>query len=113
MGWRDEWPLGSDGEKHDGKRLLELVRNDVSPFKDVWGMKLLIAEIEEKLHVQVTDIPIIDKGSNNYVRATLCLIWGRLIWFYGSTLSTGWAKTKSPLNNIELEISCQVHSFDI
>ena len=89
MSWRDEWPLGPDGEQYDGKQLLELVRNDVSPFKNVWDVKLLIAEIEEKLLVQVTEIPTIDKGSNNYVRATLCLIWGQLMWFYGSRLSIG------------------------
>ena len=36
-------------------------------------MKLLIQEIEEKLNTQVTDIPIVDKGSNNYVGSHLCI----------------------------------------
>ncbi|KAI4943944.1 hypothetical protein J4E91_009091 [Alternaria rosae] len=50
MGWRDEWPDGLNGE-------------DLS--KDVWNVQLLINEIEEKLQVKVTDIPTIDKGSDN------------------------------------------------
>ncbi|KAI4922783.1 hypothetical protein J4E90_001217 [Alternaria incomplexa] len=66
MGWRDEWPVGSNGEEYDGKQILTLVRDNASPFRDVWNVQLLIDEIEEKLQVEVTDIPTIDKGSNNY-----------------------------------------------
>ncbi|KAI4643656.1 hypothetical protein J4E93_006668 [Alternaria ventricosa] len=68
MPWRDEWPVGLNGEEYDGKHILTLVRDNASPFKDVWNVQLLIDEIEEKLQVEVTDIPTIDKGSNNYVR---------------------------------------------
>lgn len=71
MGWRDEWPSGVDGNQFDGKQLMDLVRNDNSPFHGVWDVKLLIQEIEENLNTQVTDIPIVDKGSNNYVSSRL------------------------------------------
>ncbi|CAD6447780.1 9dad758c-46d2-4744-a013-f5a868cf44a7 [Sclerotinia trifoliorum] len=66
MGWRDEWPSGLDGNQYDGQKLMDLVRNNKSPFHEVWDVKLLIREIEENLNTQVTDIPIVDKGSNNY-----------------------------------------------
>ena len=69
MGWRDDWPLGPDGGKYDGKQLLHLVRSEQSPFRSLWDVKLLMQEIEEKLNVQVIDIPFVDKGSNNYVSA--------------------------------------------
>lgn len=46
---------------------MDLVLNNKSPFHGVWDVKLLIQEIEEKLNTQVTDIPIVDTGSNNYV----------------------------------------------
>jgi hypothetical protein len=71
MGWRDEWPSMADGRAYDGKRLLELVRNNESPFHGVWDVNLLIAEIEESLNTKVIDIQTIDKGSNNYVRSVL------------------------------------------
>jgi hypothetical protein len=71
MGWRDEWPSGPDRKQYDGKQLMDLVRNDKSPFHPVWDVKLLIQEIEENLNTRVTDIPIIDKGSNNYVSSQL------------------------------------------
>lgn len=77
MGWRDDWPSGPDGNQYDGKQLMDLVRNDNSPFQGVWDVKLLIQEIEEKLNIQVTDIPIVDKGSNNYVGSRL-YIRGRI-----------------------------------
>ncbi|KAI4632831.1 hypothetical protein J4E80_000189 [Alternaria sp. BMP 0032] len=66
MPWRDEWPVELNGEEYDGKHILTLVRDNASPFKDVWNVQSLIDEIEEKLQVKVTDIPTIDKGSNNY-----------------------------------------------
>ena len=55
------------GEKYDGKQIMDMVRQNSSPFRASWDVKTLIREIEEKLNTQVTDIPIIDKGSNNYV----------------------------------------------
>lgn len=71
MGWRDEWPSGPDGSQYDGKQLMSLVHNNQNPFHGVWDVKLLVQEIEEKLNTQVTDIPIINKGSNNYVSSHL------------------------------------------
>lgn len=56
---------------------MDLVRNDNSPFQGVWDVRLLIQEIEEKLNTQVTDVPIVDKGSNNYVGSRL-YIRGRI-----------------------------------
>ncbi|KAK4103338.1 hypothetical protein N658DRAFT_565712 [Parathielavia hyrcaniae] len=66
MGWRDEWPSMPDGTPYDGKHLLLLARAGKSPFDGVWDVRLLVREIEEKLNTRVTDIPFIDKGSNNY-----------------------------------------------
>lgn len=73
MGWRDEWPSRADGQKYDGKQLMELIRNNESPFHSVWDVKLLIREIEDNLKTVVTDIPAIYKGSNNYVRSSSCI----------------------------------------
>lgn len=67
MGGRDEWPSGPDGDQYDGKQLMYLVHNNKNPFHGVWDVKPLVQKIEEKLNTQVTDIPIINKGSNNYV----------------------------------------------
>lgn len=67
MAWRDEWPLGPDGKEYDGKRLMDMVRNNSSPFRASWDVQLLIQEIEVKLHTEVIDIPMVHKGSNNYV----------------------------------------------
>ncbi|KAI4280128.1 MAG: hypothetical protein L6R35_005971 [Caloplaca aegaea] len=67
MAWRDEWPLGPDGKEYDGKQLLDLVRNNSSPFRAFWDVQSLIQEIEDKLGTEVTDIPMVYKGSNNYV----------------------------------------------
>ncbi|KAL8755704.1 MAG: hypothetical protein Q9184_004719 [Pyrenodesmia sp. 2 TL-2023] len=66
MAWRDEWPLGPDGQDYDGKRLMDLIRHNSSPFRASWHVELLIREIEEKLGTEVTDIPMVYKGSNNY-----------------------------------------------
>ena len=63
----DPWPKMSDGEDFDGKQLLRLVRSGNSPFNGAWDVYLLIREIEVNLDTQVTDIPIVSKGSNNYV----------------------------------------------
>ena len=35
MGFRDDWPSGPDGNQYDGKQLMDLVRNDNSPFQGV------------------------------------------------------------------------------
>lgn len=67
MAWRDEWPLGPDGKEYDGKRLMDMVHNNSSPFRACWDVQLLIQEVEEKLRTEVTDIPMVHKGSNNYV----------------------------------------------
>ena len=56
---------------YDGRQLLSLIRNGQTPFDAIWDMKLLIREIEEKPNVQITDIPTVDKGSNNYVSLSL------------------------------------------
>ncbi|KAL8781353.1 MAG: hypothetical protein Q9213_006042 [Squamulea squamosa] len=63
---RDDWPLGPDGEPYDGTQLMDLVRNKCSPFRASWDVELLIREIEAELDTQVIDIPIVEKGSNNY-----------------------------------------------
>jgi hypothetical protein len=67
MGFEDDWPSMPDGKPYDGTRLLQLTRAGNSPFDGVWDVRLLISEIEEKLNAKVTDIPSINKGSNNYV----------------------------------------------
>jgi hypothetical protein len=71
MGWRDEWPSMSDGSEYNGKQLLNLVRNGKSPFCGVWDVRLLIREIKDNLNTQLTDIPIVNKGSNSYVSSCL------------------------------------------
>ena len=68
MGWRDDWPSMPDGGDYDGKRLLTLSRTGRSPFQELWDVNLLIEEIEEYTGTQVIDIPVVNKGSNNYVR---------------------------------------------
>ena len=67
MPWRDEWPLLPNGNQYDGKHLLDLVRSGNSPFSGVLDVRLLLDEIEKALNTKITDIPTIDKGSNNYV----------------------------------------------
>jgi hypothetical protein len=71
MSFRDDWPKMPDGSDFDGKQLLTLIRSDNSPFYGVWDVNLLIREVEENLGAQVIDIPIIYKGSNNYVSSYL------------------------------------------
>lgn len=67
MAFRDDWPKMHDGTDFDGKQLLTLVRSGNSPFDKVWDVNLLIREVEENLCTKVIDIPVVDKGSNNYV----------------------------------------------
>ena len=43
------------------------VHSGNSPFKGLWDVNLLIQEVKENLDTQVIDIPVISKGSNNYV----------------------------------------------
>ncbi|KAI4232553.1 MAG: hypothetical protein LQ349_004933 [Xanthoria aureola] len=66
MAWRDDWPLGPDGKEYDGKQLMDMVRNNSSPFRASWDVQSLIREVEVKLSTHVTDDPIVNKGSNNY-----------------------------------------------
>ncbi len=63
----DSWPKMPDGTDFDGKQLFSLVRNGKSPFDEAWDVNLLIREIEENLGAEVTDIPFVYNGSNNYV----------------------------------------------
>jgi hypothetical protein len=58
-----------DDSDFDGKQLLTLVRSGNSPFHRVWDANLLIRENEENLSAKVIDIPVIHKGSDNYVSA--------------------------------------------
>ena len=69
MAFRDDWPKMQNGIDFHGKQLLTLVRSGNSPFHGVWDVNLLIREVEKNLGTQVVDIPIIYKGSNNYVRS--------------------------------------------
>ncbi len=63
----DEWPKMPDGTEFNGKRLLTLVHSGNSPFHGLWDVNLL----EENLNACVVDIPVISKGSNNYVSSCL------------------------------------------
>jgi hypothetical protein len=60
-----------DGSEWDGKNLLDLVRNNTSPFGKIWDVSLLLQEVEIKLHGDVIDVPRVHTGTNNYVRASL------------------------------------------
>ena len=71
MSFRDDWPKMQDDSDFDGKQLLTLVRSGNSPFHGVWDINLLIQEIEENLGAEVIDIPVVFKGSNNYVSSYL------------------------------------------
>lgn len=88
MSFRDDWPTNGDGTEYDGKNLLDLVRKDQSPFRGVWDVNQLIAEVEEKLNSKVLDILNVHKGSNNYVSilTTETLVNVHLTSFVGSTL---------------------------
>lgn len=68
---QDDWPKMPNGEDYDGKQLLTLLRDGKSPFQGLWDVNLLIREVEESLDTQVIDIPMISKGSNNYVGSCL------------------------------------------
>ena len=67
----DNWPKMPDSSDFDSKQLLTLVRSGNSPFHGVWDINLLIQEIEENLGAEVIDIPVVFKGSNNYVSSYL------------------------------------------
>ena len=64
---QDEWPTGPNDKPYNGLQLLELVRTGQSPFKNQWDVNLLLHEIETQLHTKITNIPLVTKGSNNYV----------------------------------------------
>ncbi len=64
---RDDWPKMPDNPDYDGKSLLALVRAGNSPFKHVYDVHLLIQEVEKMMGTRVLDIPLVTKGSNNYV----------------------------------------------
>lgn len=67
MSIKDDWPLGPDSKPYNGLDLLDLVRSGQSPFKNQWDVNLLIQELETQLHTKITNIPLVTKGSNNYV----------------------------------------------
>jgi len=56
-----------DGKHYDGMNLLQLTLDGKSPFGGVWDIRPLIREVEESLNIRVTNIPLIEKGSNNCV----------------------------------------------
>ena len=66
--WREEWPQTTDGTDFDGRHLMTLINKQSSPFENLWDVGLLLQEIETKLGVEVIDIPMVYRGSNNYVR---------------------------------------------
>lgn len=72
--FRDDWPNMSDGSNFDGKQLFALAHSGNSPFHGLWDLNLLIREIEENLGAEVIDIPIVSKGSNNYVSFAILII---------------------------------------
>lgn len=43
------------------------MRDGKSPFQGLWDINLLIQEIEEHTGAQMVDIPVVERGSNNYV----------------------------------------------
>jgi hypothetical protein len=79
MSFRDDWPKMPDDSDFDGKQLLALVRSGNSPFHGVWDVNLLIREIEENLGAEVIDIPVILKGSNNYV--SFCNLYNPILCY--------------------------------
>jgi hypothetical protein len=60
-----------DGNNFNGKQLLTLVRSGNSPFHGLWDINLLIREIKENLDTHIINIPVISKGSNNYISSCL------------------------------------------
>jgi hypothetical protein len=91
MYYIDEWPLLPNGEEYNGKRFLDLVRNGPSPFRDTFDVEEVIAETEKALGTTIVDIPIVDKGSNNYVRSYHHILLGCLTvpWVSTSKARTG------------------------
>ena len=69
MSFRDDWPTMPDDRDFDGTGLFALVCSGKSSFHGVWEVSQLIREMEEALGAEVTDIPVVNKGSNNYVRS--------------------------------------------
>ncbi|KAH8883090.1 hypothetical protein GQ53DRAFT_883603 [Thozetella sp. PMI_491] len=61
---QDDWPLMPNGGSFDGTQLLVLLRDGKSPFW--WDVNLLLQEIEENLGAQVSGIPLVARGSNNF-----------------------------------------------
>lgn len=70
MASRDDWLKMPDGRDFDGKQLLTLVRSGNNPLHGL-DVDLLIREIEKKTDSQVVDIPMVNKGSNNYVSSSV------------------------------------------
>ena len=60
-----------DGEEYDGKQLLELANAGKNPFEGQWSVQTLLEEIESHVGVQIADISLVAKGSNNFVRVSL------------------------------------------
>ena len=67
MAFQNDWPVTKDGHAYDGLQLLTMVRGGQSPFDGVWDVNVLVEEVERSLNTEVVDIPMIYKGSNNYV----------------------------------------------
>ena len=67
MSLQDEWPSFSNVFPYDGTKLLKLVQEGRSPFSGQWSVEQLIQEVEEHVGVTIVDIPLVSKGSNNFV----------------------------------------------
>ena len=64
----EDWPKNPDGTAFSGQNLMTLIRDKTSPFQNLWDVNLLLQEVETNLGARVNDIPMVYKGSNNYVR---------------------------------------------
>ncbi|KAG6362093.1 hypothetical protein INS49_010322 [Diaporthe citri] len=62
----DDRPLMPHGTEWNGKDLLGLVRDDSSPFANIWDVRILLEEVETQVQAQVVDIPEVHAGANNY-----------------------------------------------
>ncbi|KAF1817608.1 hypothetical protein P152DRAFT_487427 [Eremomyces bilateralis CBS 781.70] len=51
---------------YDGKRLLDLSHNGLSPFPDFWHVNVFVREVGDLVDAQVVDILVVIQGSNNY-----------------------------------------------
>ncbi|KAL4947814.1 hypothetical protein BDW69DRAFT_177642 [Aspergillus filifer] len=60
---RDDWPTTPDGNPYDGKNLLNLVIDNISPFGGLWDVRQLLGEIERNLRSRIVDIPLVVRGS--------------------------------------------------